>query len=63
MSRSITSIPLAVRVATAASRTHGPLGRLSRPMTTFNVRGPEEGPAAEPLGSLSFSHTAKAAAI
>jgi hypothetical protein len=34
MSRSITSIPLAASALTAASRTHGPLGRESRPKTT-----------------------------
>src|SRR5688572_3966555 len=53
-SRSITSIPLATRAETAASRTHGPLGRESRPKTTRKC---------SLLGiCVSFSHVANAAA-
>ena len=53
-SRSTTSTPLAVSAATAASRTQGPLGRLSRPTTTVNGR---------PASPCSTSHAANAAAI
>src|SRR5579872_5806632 len=35
--RSTTSSPLATRAPTDASRTHVPLGRLSRPKTTFRL--------------------------
>jgi hypothetical protein len=41
ISRSITSTPLATNAPTAASRTHGPLGRLSRAKITLSFFPPD----------------------